>query len=210
VKFRKTILLTPILLLACNVIMGIPTPTPARRTPTPTNTPRSFTSTPSPTPSSTPIPTAPVLDLADQAAAMLPGFAGDIDALQPATQYAIDARVSFDPDLFQASIEGEARIFFTNPLDESLEDFALMLWPNDEQYLAEMQAERLLSYRENKRELIRLIWSGSLEGELYDIEERFLAELQNQLDRGSRDEVQVRSILREVVASREKRYTEPK
>ncbi|HEY71382.1 MAG TPA: M1 family metallopeptidase [Anaerolineae bacterium] len=139
-KFRKTILLTPILLLACNVIMGIPTPTPARRTPTPTNTPRSFTSTPSPTPSSTPIPTAPVLDLADQAAAMLPGFAGDIDALQPATQYAIDARVSFDPDLFQASIEGEARIFFTNPLDESLEDFALMLWPNDEQYLAEMQA----------------------------------------------------------------------
>ena len=46
-------------------------------------------------------------------------------------------------------------------------------------YLAAMQAERLLSYRENKRELIRLIWSGSLEGELYDMEERFLGELGN-------------------------------
>lgn len=75
-------------------------------------------------------------------------------------------------------------------------------------YLATLQAERLLSYREKKRELIRLIWSGSLEGELYDMEERFLAELQNRLDRGSRDEVQVRSLLREIVASREKRYTQ--
>ena len=75
-------------------------------------------------------------------------------------------------------------------------------------YLAAIQADRLLSYRENKRELIRLIWSGSLEGELYDMEERFLAELQNRLDRGSRDEVQVRSLLREIVASREKRYTQ--
>jgi len=75
-------------------------------------------------------------------------------------------------------------------------------------YLAAIQADRLLSYRENKRELVRLIWSGSLEGELYDMEERFLAELQNRLDRGSRDEVQVRSLLREIVASREKRYTQ--
>ena len=74
-------------------------------------------------------------------------------------------------------------------------------------YLAAMQAEHLLSYRENKRELIRLIWSGSLEGDLYDMEERFLGELQNRLDRGSRDEAQVRTILKEVVASRAERYT---
>jgi len=74
-------------------------------------------------------------------------------------------------------------------------------------YLAAMQAERLLSHRENKRELIRLIWSGSLEGELYDMEERFLGELQSRLEQGSRDEIQVRAILREIVASREKRYT---
>jgi len=76
-------------------------------------------------------------------------------------------------------------------------------------YLSSLQAERLLSYREKKRELIRLIWSGSLEGELYDMEERFLAEMQNRLDRGSRDEVQVRAALKEIVSSREKRYTQP-
>ena len=76
-------------------------------------------------------------------------------------------------------------------------------------YLAAMQAERLLSYREKKRELIRLIWSGSLEGELYDMEERFLGELQNRLEQGSRDEIQVRAILKEIVSSREKRYTRP-
>ena len=74
-------------------------------------------------------------------------------------------------------------------------------------YLAALEAQRLLSYRENPRELIRLIWSGSLEGDLYDMEERFLGELQSRLDRGSRDEVQVRSILKEVAATREQRYT---
>ena len=74
-------------------------------------------------------------------------------------------------------------------------------------YLAAMQAQRLLSYKENKRELIRLIWSGSLEGELYDMEERFLSELQSLLEQGSRDEIQVRAVLREIIASREKRYT---
>ena len=74
-------------------------------------------------------------------------------------------------------------------------------------YLACMQADRLLGYRGDKRELIRLIWSGALEGALYDMEERFLTELQDRLDGGTQDEAQVRSVLREVAASREKRYT---
>jgi hypothetical protein len=78
--------------------------------------------------------------LAEQAAAMLPEFVGDIDALQHATQYAIDAQVTFDPTQFSASIEGEAQIFFTNPLDDTLNDFVLMLWPNEDQYLSDMQA----------------------------------------------------------------------
>jgi hypothetical protein len=75
-------------------------------------------------------------------------------------------------------------------------------------YLSTLQAERLLAYREKKRELIRLIWSGSFEGELYDMEERYLEELQSRLDRGSRDEVQIRGILKEIVVNREKRYTQ--
>ncbi len=74
-------------------------------------------------------------------------------------------------------------------------------------YLACLQADRLLGYRDNKRELIRLIWSGELEEALYDMEERFLRELQSRLDRRTRDEVQVRRVLREVVLCREKRYT---
>ena len=76
-------------------------------------------------------------------------------------------------------------------------------------YLSTLQAERLLTYRESKRELARLIWSGSLEGELYDMEERYLEELQSRLDRGSQDEIQVRGILKEIAANREKRYTRP-
>jgi hypothetical protein len=74
-------------------------------------------------------------------------------------------------------------------------------------YLACLQADRLLGYRDNKRELIRLIWSGALEEALYDMEEQFLAVLQSQFDGGTRDEVQVRGVLREVVSCREKRYT---
>lgn len=73
-------------------------------------------------------------------------------------------------------------------------------------YLASQQADLLLGYRDDKRELIRLIWSGALEGALYDMEERFIGELQSWLDEGTRDEVQVRGVLREVVSCREKRY----
>jgi len=74
-------------------------------------------------------------------------------------------------------------------------------------YLACQQADLLLGYRDNKRELIRLIWSGVLEEALYDMEERFLGELQSRLDGGVEDEVQIRGVLREVVSCREKRYT---
>jgi len=75
-------------------------------------------------------------------------------------------------------------------------------------YLCSLTAGRILQYRDKPRELIRLIWSGALEGELYNMEERFLEDLQGRLDRGRRDETQVRGILREAVACRQKRYTE--
>ncbi len=74
-------------------------------------------------------------------------------------------------------------------------------------YLSCQQADRLLQYRERRRELIRLIWSGALEGELYNMEERFLEELKGRLLKGSRDEAQVRNLLREVAACRQRRYT---
>jgi len=76
-------------------------------------------------------------------------------------------------------------------------------------HLAAEQAERLLQYRERPYELARLVWSGALEGELYDMEERFLGALQDELDRKLRDSASVRSVLRKVAASRQRRYSRP-
>lgn len=59
-------------------------------------------------------------------------------------------------------------------------------------YLATLITESLLSQRENPEEITRRIWSGALESQLYDMEERFLRELQDELDRGLIDEQKVR------------------
>ena len=54
-------------------------------------------------------------------------------------------------------------------------------------------ADSLLLLKETPEELTRLVWSGELEGRIYDLEERFLASLQDELDRGLTDETSVRS-----------------
>ncbi|MBN1834223.1 MAG: hypothetical protein JW820_00160 [Spirochaetales bacterium] len=74
-------------------------------------------------------------------------------------------------------------------------------------HLASEQAERLLQYRDRPYELTRLVWSGALEAELYDMEERFLRNLQEELDRNLRDVTAVRNALRKVAASRQRRYS---
>jgi len=72
---------------------------------------------------------------------MRPEFASDVYSLPNATHYAIDVHVSFDPSRMQAAIEGQVQILYTNPLDEPLSEFVLMLWPNEEQqYASEMDA----------------------------------------------------------------------
>jgi len=73
-------------------------------------------------------------------------------------------------------------------------------------YLAGQQAERLLQYRGKLAALSRLIWSGALEKELYNMEERFVEQLQRDLDQGQRDEVGLREILGKVAAARADRY----
>ena len=73
-------------------------------------------------------------------------------------------------------------------------------------YLAAQQAERLLQYRGKLAELSRLIWSGELEKELYDMEERFLEQLQRDLDQGLKDEVGLREILGKAASARAARY----
>ena len=62
-------------------------------------------------------------------------------------------------------------------------------------YLSCETAESLLLLKDSPEELTRLVWSGELEGRLYDLEERFLASLQDEVDRGLIDEASVRSHL---------------
>jgi hypothetical protein len=72
---------------------------------------------------------------------MRPDFAGDVESFASATRYLIDADVRLDLEAQQATIEGVARILFTNPLEQPLEDWVVMLWPNDEgQYQSQMTA----------------------------------------------------------------------
>lgn len=71
-----------------------------------------------------------------------------------------------------------------NEFDLSLDDIR---W-----YLAKRLTESLLSQRDSPEEITRRIWSGSLESELYDMEERFLRDLQDELDRELIDEQTVR------------------
>ncbi len=59
-------------------------------------------------------------------------------------------------------------------------------------YLSSTITDSLLSQRDRPEEIVRRIWSGSLEGELYDMEERFLRTLQDELDRGLIDESTIR------------------
>jgi hypothetical protein len=73
-------------------------------------------------------------------------------------------------------------------------------------YLSAQQSERLLQYRSRPAELVRLIWSGALERELYNMEERLVEQLQRDLDQGLRDEVGVREILAKAAAARAGRY----
>ena len=72
-------------------------------------------------------------------------------------------------------------------------------------YLAREQSDRLLSYKDHPQDLAHLIWSGELEADLYEMEERFLADLQEQLDRGQTDEAQIHQIVGEIARAAAKR-----
>jgi hypothetical protein len=85
-------------------------------------------------------------------------------------------------------------------LDLSLDDIR---W-----FLAVRETERLLALKDTPLEITRLLWSGALERDLYDMEERFLAEQGEALHRGRRDETAVRLLLAEVARVRARRYAE--
>ncbi len=72
-------------------------------------------------------------------------------------------------------------------------------------YLSKVMTDRLLSYREQPHELTRMIWSGVLGDELYDMEERFLKEHQERLDRDHADAASLRELFSEIDTARRER-----
>ena len=127
-------------LCACQVLQG---PGGARRTPRATiGLP---TALPSAIPSPTRLPFEPTLTVqpdidSPQVQGLRPEYAADLLLSRDWTRYSLDVNVALDPRMEQATIDGQARIRFTNPLTTPLRDIELMLWPNDPQYRAEMWA----------------------------------------------------------------------
>ncbi len=72
-------------------------------------------------------------------------------------------------------------------------------------HLCSEMTKRFFAYREHPEGLTRLLWSGAIEKDLYDMEERFLRGLQEDLDRGMTDEAHVRQIFHEVRRSKKRR-----
>jgi len=72
-------------------------------------------------------------------------------------------------------------------------------------FLSNREAERLLSFPQDRKELIRYIWSGELENNLYNMEEKYIENLQEQMDRNITDESDVRDFLKEAELAAHKR-----
>ncbi|OGO15796.1 MAG: hypothetical protein A2Z14_02680 [Chloroflexi bacterium RBG_16_48_8] len=75
-----------------------------------------------------------------QAKGLQPEFVGDLDNQQDLTFYEMDIKVTLDPSHVRALIEGGVRISYTHSQESPLNELVLMLWPNDQQYNADMVA----------------------------------------------------------------------
>jgi hypothetical protein len=131
---------------ACSpVVTPAPPPTSAP-SPAATSTARSLPPAFTPSPSATFLPTLAAtplagLDALDSQRAAVKKANQDLLATDPGwTRYAIQAQVSLDAAAEQAAIQGVARIVYTNPQAQALNDIVLMLWPNNGQYRSTMQA----------------------------------------------------------------------
>jgi len=72
-------------------------------------------------------------------------------------------------------------------------------------YKSCLTAQELLSYVEEHDELVQLIWSGKLSDRLHNMEENYLEELQDHLNREIIDEAGIREILADAYALKNKR-----
>jgi len=73
-------------------------------------------------------------------------------------------------------------------------------------YLSLILTERMLSMAEKQNELTKFIWSSELSDELYNMEERFLKTMQDQIDEKTLDESHLRDMLSEMETARKRRF----
>jgi len=73
-------------------------------------------------------------------------------------------------------------------------------------YLSLVLTERMLSMAEKPDELTKFIWSSELSDELYNMEERFLKTMQDQIDEKTLDESHLRDMLSEMETARRRRF----
>lgn len=59
-------------------------------------------------------------------------------------------------------------------------------------FVSYQQTISILSHNENPIEITKKIWSGKLEAELYNLEEKYLEDISSQLERNLVDEIWVR------------------
>ncbi|MFN2147911.1 MAG: M1 family metallopeptidase [Anaerolineales bacterium] len=140
---KRSLLVLLIVLLAACAPLPPATPGTATGSSLPAATmslPPAHTATPSPEPSATPRP-VPTLAIDDPALGLLPQFSADVQRLGLLTTYSIEITVELSRDGRHARIDGTCLIQFRHDERQSLEEIALMLWPNDPQYQSQMTVE---------------------------------------------------------------------
>lgn len=73
-------------------------------------------------------------------------------------------------------------------------------------FLSSKKSYELLQFINNKKELTEYINSGKLEEELYNMEEHYIAELQDLADREKLDEVNIREEFNKIMMLKRERY----
>ena len=72
-------------------------------------------------------------------------------------------------------------------------------------YLAIQEASRILTYQDDAPSLAKIIHSGKLEADWYRMEERFIEELEEKLQKHLTDKSEIRKIVGEIEAARSAR-----
>ncbi|MDA3851457.1 MAG: hypothetical protein PF447_09310, partial [Spirochaetaceae bacterium] len=72
-------------------------------------------------------------------------------------------------------------------------------------YLSHYLVQKIQSLLFDPNEVVRYIWSGEMEGFLYNMEENFLNDLEDQHHRNIIDETNIRSTFQEILVLKKKR-----